>query len=85
MKNIHAPKQATNSSSPRKVMVREVPIELCQFIKFGGLTESGGEAKQLISEGQVLLNGVVETQKRKKLAVGDQVKANGHTIIVQLG
>jgi ribosome-associated protein len=66
------------------VVVREVPIELCQFIKFGGLTESGGEAKQLISEGQVLLNGVVETQKRKKLAVGDQVKANGHTIIVTL-
>jgi ribosome-associated protein len=79
------PVQATNSSSPRKVVVREVPIELCQFIKFGGLTESGGEAKQLISEGLVLLNGVVETQKRKKLAVGDQVKANGHTIIVQLG
>jgi ribosome-associated protein len=66
------------------VVVREVSIELCQFIKFGGLTESGGEAKQLISEGQVLLNGVVETQKRKKLAVGDQVKANGHTIIVTL-
>jgi len=79
------PVQVHNSSSPRKVIVREVPIELCQFIKFGGLTESGGEAKQLISEGAVLLNGVVETQKRKKLAVGDQVKANGHTIIVQLG
>jgi ribosome-associated protein len=79
------PVQVHNSSSPRKVVVREVPIELCQFIKFGGLTESGGEAKQLISEGAVLLNGVVETQKRKKLAVGDQVKANGHTIIVQLG
>lgn len=84
MKNTRAPKQATNSSSPRKVVVREVPIELCQFIKFGGLTESGGEAKQLISDGLVLLNGVVETQKRKKLAVGDHVKANGHTIIVQL-
>ena len=52
---------------PRKVVVRGVPIELCQFIKFGGLTESGGEAKQLISEGLVLLNGCVETQKRKKL------------------
>jgi ribosome-associated protein len=84
MKNSRAPKQDTNSSTPRKVIVREVPIELCQFIKFGGLTDSGGEAKQLISEGLVLVNGVVETQKRKKLAVGDQVKANGHTIIVQL-
>jgi len=84
MKKISAPVQATNSSSPRKVIVREVPIELCQFIKFGGLSGTGGEAKQLISEGLVLLNGTVETQKRKKLAVGDQVKVNGHTIIVQL-
>lgn len=81
---MNKPAQATNSSSPRNVVVREVPIELCQFIKFGGLTESGGEAKQLISEGLVLLNGVVETQKRKKLTVGDQVKVNGHTIVVQL-
>jgi ribosome-associated protein len=84
MSKVRPPAQATNSSSPRKVAVREVPIELCQFIKFGGLTESGGEAKQLITEGLVTLNGVVETQKRKKLAVGDVVKANGHTIIVAL-
>lgn len=78
------PVQSTNSSTPRQIAVREVPIELCQFIKFGGLSESGGEAKQLISEGRVLLNGVVETQKRKKLAAGDHVKVDGHTIIVKL-
>ena len=78
------PAQPTNSSTPRPVTVREVPIELCQFIKFGGLSESGGEAKQLIAEGRVLLNGAVETQKRKKLAVNDQVKVDGHTIIVKL-
>ncbi len=74
----------TNSSSPRPVTVREVPIELCQFLKFGGLTGSGGEAKQLISEGQVLLNGVVETQKRKKLVAGDRVSVDGHTIVVRV-
>ena len=84
MNKASTPRQETNSSSPRNVAVREVPIELCQFIKFGGLAESGGEAKQLISEGLVLLNGVVETQKRKKLAVGDKVKANGHVIVVKL-
>ena len=74
----------TTSFTPRAVVVREVPIELCQFIKFGGLTESGGEAKQLISEGLVRLNGVVETQKRKKLAVGDEVNVNGKIIVVRL-
>ena len=85
MKKSHASGQKTNSSSPRFVVVQEVPIELCQFIKFGGLTGSGGEAKQLIGEGRVLLNGTVETQKRKKLAVGDLVTVGGHTIIVKLG
>ena len=73
------------SPVPQPVVVRAVPIELCQFIKFGGLTESGGEAKQLISEGVVLLNGAVETQKRKKLAAGDKVTVNGQTIVVALG
>lgn len=72
-------------SAPRNVVVREVPIELCQFIKFGGLADTGGAAKQLISAGVVLLNGTVETQKRKKLAVGDQVTVSGETIVVQLG
>ena len=68
----------------RAVVVREVPIELCQFIKFGGLAGSGGEAKQLITEGSVLLNGAVETQKRKKLIAGDRVTVVGQTIVVRL-
>jgi ribosome-associated protein len=75
----------SSKSQPRPVVVREVPIELCQFLKFGGVTESGGEAKQLIGAGEVLLNGAVETQKRKKLAVGDRVTARGQTLVVELG
>jgi ribosome-associated protein len=74
----------TDATGPRAVVVREIPIELCQFIKFGGLAETGGGAKQLISSGVVLLNGVVETQKRKKLAAGDKVTVDGQTIVVQL-
>ena len=72
------------SHSTRSVKVREIPIELCQFIKFGGLAASGGEAKQLVAEGSVTLNGVVETQKRKKLAAGDRVTLNGQTLVVEL-
>ncbi len=71
-----------NSSEPRSVVVSEMPIELCQFLKFGGLMESGGQAKQGISEGLVLLNGAVETRKRKKLVVGDRVTFAGQTIVV---
>ncbi|HEY0862996.1 MAG TPA: RNA-binding S4 domain-containing protein [Lacunisphaera sp.] len=72
------------SPIPLPVVVREVPIELCQFLKFGGLTGTGGEAKQVISQGLVTLNGVVETQKRKKLLLGDQVSYDGKTIVVAL-
>ena len=71
-------------ANTRSVIVREIPIELCQFIKFGGLASSGGEAKQFNSEGSVQLNGTVETQKRKKLAVGDRVTLNGETLVVEL-
>ena len=69
---------------PRSVTVRAVPIELCQFLKFGALTGTGGEAKQVIGRGLVLLNGAVETQKRKKLLAGDQVTYDGQTLVVQV-
>ena len=75
----------TASPAPRPITVRAVPIELCQFLKFGGLTGTGGEAKQVISQGLVLLNGVVETQKRKKLLAGDRVTCDGETLVVQVG
>jgi ribosome-associated protein len=71
-----------DSTTPRVVTVSETPIELCQFLKFGGLAGSGGQAKQAISEGLVLLNGVVETRKRKKLVAGDIVVFAGEAIVV---
>jgi ribosome-associated protein len=73
------------TSAPRDVSVREVPIELCQFIKFGGLADSGGAAKQLVAQGGVLLNGATETRKRKQLVAGDQVTVAGQTIVVRVG
>ena len=74
----------SSSSEPRPVTVRTVPIELCQFIKFGGLAESGGAAKQAIAEGRVLLNGAIETQKSKKLTAGDRVTVEDRTIVVRV-
>ena len=72
------------SSAPRAVIVRETPIELCQFMKFGDLAESGGAAKQAIAEGGVWVNGVVETRKRRQLAAGDRVAFAGQTIVVEV-
>ena len=71
-------------SDHRAVVVRATPIELCQFMKFGGLAESGGAAKQVISTGRVTVNGTVETRKRRQLVAGDQVTLAGRTIVVQL-
>jgi len=71
-----------DSNAPRIVTVSETPIELSQFLKFGGLTESGGQAKQAISDGLVRLNDAVETRKGKKLAAGDRVTFAGKTIVV---
>ncbi len=73
-----------SSPTTRVVVVREVPIELCAFIKFSGLAESGGQAKQLIAERGVRLNGAIETRKRKQLAVGDRVTVGLYTIVVSL-
>ncbi len=73
------------SDTPARVItIKAEPIELCQLIKFAGLIDSGGAAKQVISEGHVLLNGEVETQKRKKVLAGDKVSFNGETIEVSL-
>lgn len=74
---------ASSDNAPRDVMVREVPIELCQLLKFSGLAASGGEAKQLVAERRVSVNGTLETQKRKKLQDGDRVEFSGQTLVVR--
>jgi ribosome-associated protein len=68
----------------RVITVRAEPIELCQLLKFAGLADNGGAAKAIISEGRVLLNGVVETQKRKKIMGGDRVTLGEETIVVKV-
>ena len=51
----------------RVVEVTREPIELYKILKFEGLVGSGGGAKGVVASGQVLVNGIIETQKRKKL------------------
>lgn len=51
----------------------EDSIELQQFLKLADVVSTGGQAKQLIQSGQVLVNGEVETRRRRKLRVGDVV------------
>lgn len=69
----------------RVITVRAEPIELGQLLKFAGLADNGGAAKAIISEGKVLLNGAVETQKGKKVRAGDRVTLGDETIVVKVG
>ena len=55
-------------------------IELNRLLKFQNMAESGGQANMFISEGEVIVNGEVETRKRKKLRENDVVEFNGETI-----
>jgi len=59
------------------VQLMRQPIELYKILKFEGLVSSGGEAKAVIAGGLVILNNVVETQKRKKIFSGDVIEFNG--------
>lgn len=66
-------------------MPEEQTIQLDQFLKWKGLVSTGGHAKVVIQGGEVLLNGVVETRRKKKLKTGDKVTFAGRTIVVNLG
>lgn len=58
------------------------PIELCKLLKIANLVGGGGEAKIVISEGYVFLNGDLETQKRKKIYHNDVIEFNGEAVQV---
>ncbi|MBD6620606.1 RNA-binding S4 domain-containing protein [Komarekiella sp. 'clone 1'] len=63
---------------------RDNTIKLSQFLKLMGIVPTGGQAKLLIQGGDVLLNGVVETRRGKRLVRGDQVTVAGQTFEVNL-
>lgn len=48
------------------------------------MVATGGEAKRVISDGQVLVNGKVETRKRKKIISGDIIEFGAEKIHLQL-
>ena len=63
--------------------ITEDYIELCQLLKTTGLCKSGGEAKYVISEGLVSVNGLVETRKKCKIRGKQTITYNGETILTQ--
>ena len=62
------------SEKMRVVEIEEEPIELYKILKFESMVQSGGEAKFVIAEGLVRVNGEVETRKSKKIIAGDIIE-----------
>ncbi|MBU1341916.1 MAG: RNA-binding S4 domain-containing protein [Proteobacteria bacterium] len=66
------------------VKIKKSPVELYKVLKFENLAASGGEAKYLIADGFVKVNGMIETRKRKKIFPGDTIETGGLVIEIQL-
>jgi len=64
----------------RDVILKVEPVELYKILKFESMAPSGGVAKLAIESGDVLVNGAVETRKRKKIIAGDIIEFNGEKI-----
>jgi ribosome-associated protein len=59
-------------------------IKLDQFLKHHHIVDTGGQAKLVIQEGAVKVNGQVETRRGRKLVTGDRVEIAGETWPVEL-
>ena len=79
---IHAqPIQKMNNTSEEQKESQEPTIRLDHFLQACGV-ETGGQAKQLIQNGLVQVNGETETRRRKKLREGDKVVFEGEVFVV---
>ena len=66
------------------VEVNQQPIEIYKILNIVNLVEGGGEAKIRIANGEVMLNGLVETRKRKKVYHDDEVEYLGQILKVKV-
>ena len=66
------------------IEIQKEPVELYKILKFEGMTSTGGEAKLLIGDGQVTVNGETETRRRRKMMNGDVIGFCGDQFQLQL-
>ena len=64
------------------IKIRDEFIKLGQLLKLAGLVESGVDAKFVIQDGLVKVNGQVETHRGKKIVAGDVVEFDGNSVKV---
>ena len=69
-------------SAPRDVAIRDESIRLGQFLKLADLIDNGAEAKPLMMQGLVSVNGEMETRRGRQLAKGDVVTLGEQSVRV---
>lgn len=67
-----------------KIAIKTEFIKLDQLLKFSGVADIGSEAKQMVLDGIVKVNGEVCTMRGKKIRPGDLVEITGEDIIIRL-
>lgn len=65
-----------------EIKIKTEYIKLQDLLKFAGAVETGGDAKLIIQEGRVSVNGETCTMRGKKLRPGDRVAIDGETELV---
>ena len=67
----------------KEIKLKTVFIKLDQLLKFAGIAQTGGHAKDLILEGCVMVNGEICTQRGKKIYTGYIVETDQDKLIIQ--
>jgi ribosome-associated protein len=67
----------------RRVTIRTPAIELGALLKWVNLAATGGEAKILIQQGRVMVNGIVERRRGRRLYPGDRVEIGRSAVVIE--
>jgi ribosome-associated protein len=67
----------------RELPIRDDSIRLGQALKLAGLADSGGQARALVEQGAVTVNGAVETRRGRQLRAGDVVALGDDAVRVE--
>jgi ribosome-associated protein len=70
---------------PKPLSVGDRAINLTQVLKRAGWASTGGEAKALIADGRIRVNGIIESRKRRKMALGDCVTMDDGPSLILVG
>ena len=69
-------------TNTEKVLITTEFIKLDSFLKYAGLTDTGGQAKEMVLEGMVKVNGEVCTMRGKKMRPGDRCILDNELVLV---